>query len=612
MKFFAEQLRHVLRSLLRSPMFTAVTLLTIGIGVGANTAIFSVIDGVLLKPLPYPQPERLVSVWQTSQLAGLKDLELSPADYFTFREENRTFLQFGMWDGGNVTITGIATPERVRTVSVTDGALDALGIQPMLGRWFTAKEDEPGSPGRVMLSYGFWQRKFGGDPSVLGRQLRIDGEAKEIIGVMPASFRFLEEKPDLLLPFQLDRAKTHLGNYSFQSIARLKPGVSLAQANADVGRMIPMVVAKFPPPPGFSVKMFEGAHIRPALRPLKRDVVGDLSGLLWILMGSIGVVLLIACANVANLVLVRTEGRQQELAVRAALGAGPRRIAGALLAESAVLGVLGGAVGLALAYASLRVLLATAPANLPRIENISIDSTALLFTLAISLFSGLLFGVIPVLKYASPNVMRALRSGGRTLSQSKEAHRTRNLLVVLQVALAVVLLIGSGLMIRTFQALRRVQPGFTAPAALQTLRVDVPDGLIKDPVQVMRMFQEIQRKMSAMPGVSSAAFANSVPTDGNHSTDVLFAQDRTYAEGEIPPLRRFKFVAPGFFQTMGTPWIAGRDFTWADLYDERPVAVVSESLARQQWRDPASAIGKRIREGMNDPWREVIGVAGDV
>ena len=597
---------------MRAPMFTVVTLVTIAIGVGANSAIFSVTNGVLLKPLPYPEPERLMSVWQTAPGIGITDLEASPSDYFTFREENRTFQQFGIWTRDSVSVTGLAAPEQVRGLDVTSGALEALGVQPALGRWFTLKDETHGSPETVILTYGYWQRKFGGDASVIGRRIVADGKAREIIGVMPQTFRFLDEKPDLIFPFQFERAKVVLGNFSYQCIARLKPGITLAQANADVARMIPMVNAKFPPPPGFSVKLFEEARIQPSLRPLKQDVIGDLAKVLWVLMASIGVVLLIACANVANLLLVRAEGRQQEFAIRSALGAGPAHIAREFLLGSVFLGLLGGAAGLGLAYGALRLLARLAPASLPRLENIALDPLVLLFTLALSLAAGVLFGLIPIFKFAAPSVMTALRAGGRTLSQSKETHRARNALVVLQVALAAILLISAGLMIRTFQALRNVQPGFAGPRELQTLAVFIPESQVKEPDRVVRMQQEILRKVSAIPGVSSAAFAHSVPTDGNNSTDVLYPENRLYAEGKLPPRRRFKFIAPGFFQTMGTRLIAGRDITWTDIYDHRLVVMVSENMARELWRDPAAAIGQRIREGMKDPWREIVGVVADI
>jgi predicted permease len=606
------EVRQVVRRLQRSPMFTAVTLLTIAIGVGANSAVFSVLNGMLLKPLPYPESDSLVAVWQTAPKLNLVNLNGSPSDYFTFREENRSFEQLGMWDGGSVAVTGHDSPEQVRCVWMTQGTLDALKVQPAMGRWFTAADDDRSSPRTVILTYGYWQRKFGGDASALGGKLVIDGKDVTIAGIMPRDFRFLEENADLLLPMRWERAKTNLGNFSYEGIARLKPGVSLAQANADVDRMIPMVNRKFSPPPGFSVRLFEQAGIKATLRPLKSDLIGELGKVLWILAASIGVVLLIACANVANLLLVRAESRQQELATRKALGATTGNLASALLTESVMLGLAGGTLGLGFAYAALRLLRAIGPDFLPRLDSISLDPTVILFTLAISLLAGLLFGLIPVLKYASPNANSILRAGGRALSQSKERHQARNTLVVVQTALAVVLLISAGLMIRTFQALRHVDPGFTAPAALQTFRISIPEGLVKDDNQVLRMQQEILRKIAEIPGVSSVSYANSVPTDGNNSTDVLYAEDKAYAEGQVPPLRRFKFVAPGYFQTLGTRLIAGRDLTWTDLEQRRNVAVVSENFAREMWHDASAALGKRIREGMKDDWREIVGVVGDV
>jgi putative ABC transport system permease protein len=333
---------------------------------------------------------------------------------------------------------------------------------------------------------------------------------------------------------------------------------------------------------------------------------------LWVLMGTIGLVLLIACANVANLLLVRAEGRQQELAIRAALGAGWGKIAREMLLESLTLGVLGGLLGLGLAYTALRIFVARGPATLPRLHEIGINPLVLAFTLAVSLLAGLLFGLIPAVKYAGPHLATALRAVGRSLSHSRERHRTRNVLVVVQVALALVLLIGSGLMIRTFQALRNVQPGFTRPEEVQLLRTSITTVQVREPDQVMRMQNAMLDKLAAIPGVTSVAFANSAPLEGFNSNDLLYAEDKDYAAGQIPPLRRYRFISPEFFKTTGTALIAGRDFTWTDHYEKRHVAMVSENMARELWGNPGAALGKRIREGPNDPWREIVGVAADV
>ena len=430
----SDQLRQVLRRLGRAPLFTAITLITLAAGIGANTVIFSVLEGVLLKPLPYPHPEELIGVWHTAPGVGIKDLNISPSIYFIDREQNTTLQDIGAYNDDSISVTGVGEPEQVHGIDVTDGTLPLLGVKPALGRLFTREDDSPGTPETALLSYGYWRQKFGGDPNVIGRSITLDGKPREIIGVLPQNFHFLDEgDPAIFLPFKWDRNKIKLGNFSYRALARLKPGVTMAQASADVARMIPISIRSFPAPEGFSVSLFEKAQFGPNLRPLKQDVVGDIGNVLWVLMGSIAVVLLIACANVANLLLVRVEGRRQELAVRAALGAGWKRIAGDLLFESVILGLLGSALGLALAYAALRILVAMAPTGLPRIHEIGIDFPVLLFTLAIALFSSLLFASIPIFKYAGSRLNTGLREGGRALSQSREQHRARNILVVVQV-----------------------------------------------------------------------------------------------------------------------------------------------------------------------------------
>src|SRR5256886_12975620 len=393
MESFNSQLKHVLRRLGRAPMFTAITLITLAAGVGGNTVVFSVLEGVLLKPLPYPKPDELIGVWHTAPGIQLKDFDMSPSDYFIYREQNRTMQDIGMYSGDSVSVTGVAEPEHVRALRVTDGTLPPLGLPPLLGRSFPRQDDSPGAPEPVMLFYGYWRRKFGGDASVVGRNIIVDGKSRQIIGVLPQRFHFLDwEEPGVIIPFQFERAKTHLGNFSYEGLARLKPGVTIEQVNTDIARMLPIVMSSFAAPPGFSLKLFEDAHIGPNVRPLKRDVVGDVGSVLWVLMGSIGMVLLIACANVANLLLVRVEGRRQELALRAALGAGWGRIAGELMLESLTLATLGGALGLGLAYGTLRILRAVAPSGLPRIREIGIDGPVLLFTLLVTILASLLFG----------------------------------------------------------------------------------------------------------------------------------------------------------------------------------------------------------------------------
>ncbi|MGH9612984.1 MAG: ABC transporter permease, partial [Bryobacteraceae bacterium] len=456
-------LRYAIRRLRQSRGFTAVSILTLALGIGATTAIFSVINGVLLKPLPYPHSENLVALWLTAPGVNIKDLNMAPSLYFIFGDESRVFQGVSLWSGNTSSVTGTGQPEEVPVLLATNRLLPILDVRPALGREFTASDDDPKSEQTAMLSYGYWKSHFGGDRSVIGRRIVVDGEAHDVIGVLPASFQFMDRKFSLMMPLRFNRGKTYMGNFSWQGVGRLKPGVTLGQANADVARMLPMAAERFPPPPGYTAKMFDDARIAPNLKSLKDDLVGDIGNMLWVLMGTVGIVLLIACANVANLMLVRAEGRQQELAIRAALGAGWGRIARELLLESALLGVAGGALGLALAYGALQMLAASGLTHLPRMNNISIDGWVVAFALGISLGASLIFGSIPVFRYARPRISNALRSGGRSLSESKDRHRVRSVLVVIQVGLAMVLLVSSGLMIRTFEALRHVDPGFSGP-----------------------------------------------------------------------------------------------------------------------------------------------------
>ena len=603
-----SDVRFAARRLRRSPAFTAVCVLTLAVGIGANSAIFSVINGILLKPLPYHNPDELIDLNHTAPGVNFPDANPAPFLYFTYREQGRSFQSLGLYVAGTAGVKGFAGVEEVPCLAMTSEILPMLGIKPALGRWFSEKDDAPGSAPTMVLMQGWWQQRFGGDRSVIGRHITVDGTSREVIGVMPANFRFLDQDAAFLLPLQLDRNKAVLGQFSFPGIARLKPGVTIEQASAGIARMIPIALHSFPPSPGLTVKVFEDVRLAPKLRSLKQLLVGDIGKTLWVLMGTLGFVLLIACANVANLLLVRAEGRQLELAIRAALGASWRRIARELLTESVLLGLLGGAAGLGLAYGAIRALVAMAPPHLPRLSEISIDPPVILFTFAAALLTSVLFGMIPAIKYADPRVASALRGGGRTSSQSRERHRTNNALVVVQVALALVLLIGSGLMIRTFQALRHVDPGFDPKDAL-TMRITIPTTAVNDADAVTGLEQSILEKMRAIPGVTSAGITTLVPTIDLHGSLQVYARDKIYRS--VPPLRRLKFISPGLLAAMGNRLIAGREFTWTDIYQRRPVAMVSENLARELWSDPRLAIGKQIHANPKDPWREVIGVVKD-
>jgi predicted permease len=624
-----RDLRYAGRAIRRNPSFTAAVVLTLAIGIGANTAVFSVVNSVLLKPLPYPRADEVVVLRLTAPGApGLTDgLRLSPSMYRTFADYNRVFQSLGVWIVTRSTITEVGEPEDVRAIGISDGLLETFNVPPAAGRWFLAA-DQVGAKrpppsvfttySTVMLTYGYWQRRFGGDPSVVGRTLMVDGSAKKIVGVMPEEFRLVNADGDLIFPLSFDMTRFTLTGFNYQGVARLRPGITIAQANADMARLIPVWMQSWSDGPGTSPRIYETWKISPNLRPLKAEVIGGVTDVLWVVMATIGLVMLIVCANVTNLLLVRAEVRQKELAVRAALGAGRARIIRGLLGESVLLGLLGGALGAGLSYAGVRVLLAIGPVNLPRLHEISVDARTLGFAAVLSLLSSATFGLIPALKYTAPRVAASLATLGRTMSVSRQRHRVRSALVVVQVAIALVLLVSAGLMIRTFQSIRHVDPGFTEAEHLQILRMFFSQSAGTDPVGVTRMQNAIQDKLASIPGVASAAFGSAMPMEGfgpnlgvvNFGS--IRAQDQEGSTSDSGPVRLFKYASPGFFRTAGTRVVSGREIAWTEVYDLRPVVVVSENLARELWGTPSAAVGKYIRHLPEMPWHEVIGVVQDV
>src|SRR5688572_2301683 len=461
-----QDVRYATRMLRRQPSIAAAAVVTLALGIGATTAIFSVVNAVLIKPLPYPDSDALVNIVHSVNGADLA--YFSDRIYLTYVENNQTFQEFGVWSAGTASITGDGAPEQVRTLVVTREVLPALGMQPEIGRWFSTEDGGEAPNTSVLLTHGFWQRRFGGDRRILTQGLTIDARQYQIIGVMPAAFGFGGE-PDVILLQRIVPPGTRAFNH--QGVARLKPGVTVEQANADVGRMIPL---------WFKDTRANASRFTPSLRPLKRDVVGDVGQTLWVVMGTVGIVLLMACANVANLLLVRADARRQEFAIRAALGACWTRVARALLFESLTLAGLGGALGVSLAYGGLRLLLAIEPANLPRLSEISLDGVVLGFALAVTLVSALLFGLVPIAKFARALLATAIGSAGRGVTLSRERQRSQNTLVTVQMAFALVLLVSSGLMIRSFESLRSVDPGFE-PENVQTFSLFIPGAATGDP-----------------------------------------------------------------------------------------------------------------------------------
>ena len=610
-------LKLAFRRLKKAPGFAATVLLTLAIGIGANTAVFSVINSVLLKPLPYPDSNQIVALWLDAPGAGglanfSSGLQLSPSMYLTFAEHSRTFQSIGLWVPSTANVTGIEQPEWVQADQISDSVLETLEVPPMLGRWFSPEDQDPRGAKTVMLSYGYWQRRFGGDRAVIGRAIQVDAQTRTIVGVMPRGFRMVDQDFDLLIPLALDRTHLKLAPFCCNGIGRLKPGASIGQANADIAQLLPLWMDSWSNGPGTNPHFYERWKIAPNFRLLKRQAIGNVGNVLWVVMATIGVVLLIVCMNVANLLLVRAESRHQELSIRAALGAGRARIARELLLESLVLGLIGGALGVGVAQAGLRLLVAIGPANLPRLSEISLDARSIAFTLAISLLSGLLFGSLPVWKYAWVRGAAVLGGSGRTASLSRERHRARNVLVVTQVAMALVLLVCALLMVRTFGALRNVDPGFADAPHVQTVSTWIPDQLIADPQMVTRIENNIADKLAAIPGVASVGYAGAVPMDGNDPNwDLISVKGKNYEGGE-PPLRMFNYVSPGYFHAMGTRLVAGRDFTWTDVYNLRPMVIVSENFARESWGSASAAVGKQVRQFTKTPWQEVIGVVEDV
>jgi predicted permease len=610
-------LRLLVRSLARAPSFTLTVLLTLGIGFGATVAVFSVVNSVLLKPLPYPDADELVAVWHVAPGApGVTDaaggLRPSPSMYFTYSEESRAFQSVGLWQGGSATVTGVAEPEQVGIATVTAGVLETLRVPPLLGRWFTAEDQVPGGPNRVLLSYEYWQARFGGDAAVTGRSITINATPWEIVGVMPAGFRVVDANPGLILPARFDRSRLDGPPFCCRMIARLAPGATVDEGNADVERMLPIWLETFAGPQGAAV-FRDTWRIGPALRPLKQEVVGSVGNVLWVVLGTVGLVLLIACANALNLLLVRAETREREFAVRTALGAGAWRLTRWLLLESLALGLLGGALGLVVAEATLQFLVALAPA-LPRLNEIALDARSVALCLALSVIAGALLGTIPALKVAGRRVADGLRSGSRGASSGRRQYRTQNVLVVAQVALALVLLVSSGLMIRTFQALLAVEPGLTDPATLQTVRLSIPPAVEADPDRLLRMQNDIVDAFAALPGVESAAFISAMPLE-NRDGDWDSLRVEGAVEPQDPsawPVRRFKYLSPGLLDTAGTRLVAGRDIEWTDLYDDRRVGLISENLARELFGTPEAALGRRIGAGRSTTFREIVGVVENI
>ena len=602
-EILAKDLHFALRILRKSPGFAAVALLSLALGVGGNIAIFSVVNAVLIRPLPYVEPDKLVGVSNSAVFSGqaVNDWPLSLDMYALYNDHAQSFADFGVWVAGAAAVTGAGDPEQVATVTMTHGVLRALGVPPYLGRWFSSADEIQGAQKTAILSYKYWQRRFAADGRVLDQLVLIDFVPYQVIGVMPRNFEFLNLDPDVFLAQSVVRGAPGSEDADYSGVARLKRGVSLEQADQDIARALSMWGPE-------NTQWLKEWQVKPNIHSLKRDVVGDVGPVLKILMGASAIVLLLVCANVANLVLVRAQARRNEFAIRAAFGAGRGRVARQLIVENLALAALGGAAGLGLAYAAVRILVTRGPAELPRVTEISIDSTSLLFALACSLLSGILFGFFAVLKSGLSKRLQNTRGA----SPSAEQLHAQNALVVTQVALALVLLVGAGLLVRSFIALNAVKPGFTHPEQIQTIRLFIPKAQIAEPERAAQMQADILREVAAIPGVTAEGFATALPLELEYHNGNPVSVEGKSEVGRIPPNRTIKFISPGLFAALGTRLIAGRDFAWSDLASPPRVAIVSENMARENWGDSPDALGKRIRVDTDGPWSVIVGVAENV
>jgi len=606
-----RDLRLAFRGLARCPLFTVVAVFVLALGIGASVAIFTLVDAIVLSPLPFDEADRLIAIGHTARGRGLQDAGQCAAWHLTYEEENEVFQDIGMWAAGSAAVTGGGPPDVVSTMVASSGVFRALRIEPVLGRGFAQQDEVPEAPYALLLSYGYWQSRYGGDTGVLDQTLEINGRPWEIAGVLAPILRGLGDDPDLILPMRFDREMLFVGNIGLDGVARLRDDVTLEQATADMARMLPMAWEKFPGGPVASTNA--PTDYAPVARPLKDDLVGSAADLLWILLGGVSIVLLIAVANVANLFLVRAEAKETEMAVRTAIGANRGRVAWEYLKESLLLGLLGGVVGLGLAWVCIRVLVATSLAELPRLQEVSISPAVLLFTLAVSMGGGLFLGLFPVLRRGRAGLVDALKQGGQGAMSGRDRRRTQNALAVSQMALTLVLLVSSGLMLRSFLALRNVEPGFDNPQEVLALRINVPFTLIEDREQSALMLENIARRFTEIPGVSSVGMATAIPMDGSGNVNPFYV-DGVSPPGEgPPPMRRHKWIGEGYFETLQIPLLAGRSFSWTDVHERFPGAIVSESLARAYWGSPGAALGQRVA-ARPEPvrWHEVVGVVADV
>jgi predicted permease len=618
MESMTREFRQVLRKLTRSPGFTLIAILTLALGIGANSAIFTVVNSVLIQPLPFPEQDRLMAVNYTAPGMDVELVPHSESTYLITSQENQVFESFGVYNNTALNLTGDQEPERIRSLLVSQEILPLLGAAPQLGRLTNSEDHLPGAPEVVILSHELWQRRYGGDPSLVGRTIQVNGAAREVIGVTGAGFDLAFEEAEIFVPTHFDPVDPDEGSFNMPGIGRLKAGVTLEAATADVDRLVRLMPERFSG--AISQALLDQIGFAPNLVPLKNQITGEVSRTLWILLASVGLLFLIACSNVANLFLVRAEGRQREVSVRTAMGASGGDLARNFLTESVTLGAAGGTVGLLLAWAGTRGLVAFGPENLPRLAEIGVDIPVLFFTLGASLLAGLLFGLFPVWKYRKPDMAGGLKEGGRYGSVGKERHRARNTLVVSQMALALVLLVGSGLMLRSFQALRSVDPGFDSESVL-TLRITLPETVYPDTDTRIAFHDQLLDRLSQLPGVVSVGAGSDVPMGGGMNRSGTIFEDFPPMPDEMPEVLETNRITAGYMEALGMRLLEGRFLTPFDARDRTGATVVTRTLA-QHYFPGQSAIGKRLSQnfslreeggaGEETEWQTIVGVVDDV
>ena len=606
METFLQDMRYALRTLLKRPAFTVIVVLALALGIGANTAIFSVVNAILLRPLPYKNPDRIVMVWMDNHKLGVDQDWHSYPNYSDYRDQSSTFEDVAAFNDRSFNLTGTGDPVRVVGAWTTANLFQVLGVDPILGRAFSGEEETPGKDLVAVLSYGLWQRRFGSDPNVIGQPISLNGVDRTIVGVMPPTFRFPEKTTELWIPLaagpQLKQAR---GSFWLKAVGRLKPGVTLQQARADMGAIASHLVEQFP-----GIMANYGVN----LVPLHEQVTGNVRTALLVLLAAVAFVLLIACANVANLLLARAASREREIAIRTALGASRRRIVQQLLTESALLGLLGGVVGLILAIWGLDALKALSPATIPRLDQIGVDGRVLGFTFAMSLLTGFIFGLVPALQASKPDLNETLKEGGRGATGGARGRRIRGSLVVSEIALSLVLLIGAGLLIKSFIHLQRFDLGFN-PNNLLTMRVQLPGSKYRENKQVVNFFDQLLPRMESVPGVQGVGgISEMFLTDTPNSTGFTIEGRPVQSAAdsiEVP----IDSVTTNYFQAMGIPLLKGRVFDERDQIDAPLVVIINKTFAEQFFtgEDP---IGKRFMygqpDGANPPWMTIVGVVGDM